>query len=52
MKLANQRQLRAAFPGCATLLTGNAAVNAHMNAVNTELGFRPVERRLEFQKSL
>jgi hypothetical protein len=30
--------------------TGNADVNAHMNAVNERLGYRQVEDMLEVQK--
>lgn len=40
------------FPGCRTMLTGNADVNVAMNAVNERLGFRPVERVHEMQKRL
>ena len=38
IKLANHRQLREHFPQCRVLLTGNADVNAAMNAVNDALG--------------
>ena len=41
IKLANHRQLRAHFPSCRVLVTGNADVNAPMNAVNEALGFVP-----------
>ncbi|NUR09005.1 MAG: GNAT family N-acetyltransferase [Nocardioidaceae bacterium] len=52
VKLANHRQIREAFPQCRVLLTGNADVNAPMNAVNTQLGYRDVERCVELQKTL
>ena len=34
------------------MVTWNAEVNAHMVAVNEQLGFEPVERLGEFQKRL
>jgi hypothetical protein len=34
------------------LLTGNADVNAPMNAVNEALGYREVERCVELQRDL
>ena len=52
MKLANQRLVRARFPGCRILMTGNAGVNAAMNAVNDRLGYRLVEVSVEMQKQL
>src|SRR3954452_24880103 len=52
VKVANHRQIRAAFPECAVLLTGNADENAPMNAVNTQLGYRDVERCVELQKDI
>jgi GNAT superfamily N-acetyltransferase len=52
LKVTNQRLVREAFPGCRTLLTGNADVNAAMNAVNERLGYRSVERVHEMQKRL
>jgi GNAT superfamily N-acetyltransferase len=52
MKIANQRAIRERFPDCLNLFTGNAGVNAPMNAVNDRLGFRSVERCVEMQKSL
>jgi len=52
IKLANHRQLRAAYPGCTILMTGNADVNAAMNAVNEQLGYRGVERCFSMQRSL
>ena len=52
MKVANHRALRAAYPQCRILMTGNADVNAAMNAVNERLGYREVERCVELQKEL
>jgi len=52
MKLANQRAVRAAHPDIEVLFTGNAGVNAPMNAVNDVLGYRFVERCVEMQKNL
>jgi GNAT superfamily N-acetyltransferase len=52
MKLATHRSLRARFPDCQIVLTGNADVNEHMNAVNEQLGYRLVEQILEYQKVL
>ena len=52
MKVANHRAIRAAFPQCRVLMTGNAGVNAAMNAVNERLGYREVERCVEVQKQL
>jgi len=52
IKLANHRQVRATFPQCRVLMTGNADVNAPMNAVNQQLGYRDVERCVELQKSV
>jgi GNAT superfamily N-acetyltransferase len=52
IKLANHRQIRATYPDCRILLTGNADVNASMNAVNDALGYREVERCVEMQKDI
>lgn len=52
IKLVNHRQLREHFPQCRVLLTGNADVNAAMNAVNDMLGYREVERCVEMQRDL
>lgn len=52
MKVANHQAVRAAFPQCQILMTGNAGVNAAMNAVNDRLGYREVERCVEVQKSI
>ena len=52
MKPRNHRRLRAGHPECTVLMTGNAGVNAAMNAVNGRLGYRDVERCVELQKEL
>jgi GNAT superfamily N-acetyltransferase len=52
VKLANHRQVREAYPDLRVLLTGNAGVNAPMNAVNDQLGYHEVERCVEMQKDL
>jgi ribosomal protein L21E len=52
IKVANQRALAERFPELDWIVTGNAAVNAHMNAINDRLGFRVVERCLEMEKTL
>ena len=41
MKAAMWQRLRAAEPEVTTLQTGNAASNAHMLAINIEMGFQP-----------
>ena len=50
MKLATHRSLVAQVPECRIVATGNADVNAHMNAVNERMGYRLVEDMLEVQK--
>ena len=50
VKLANHRSLAAALPECELVRTTNADTNAHMNAVNEQLGYRQVEDMLEVQK--
>jgi GNAT superfamily N-acetyltransferase len=52
VKVANQRALAGRFPQLEWIITGNADVNAHMNAINDRLGFRVVERLLEVEKAL
>jgi GNAT superfamily N-acetyltransferase len=52
IKLANHRQVREVFPQCRVLMTGNADVNAPMNAVNLQLGYQDVERCVEVQKAV
>ena len=52
MKLATHRRLVERFPGCEWVETGNAGVNAAMNAVNEQLGYRVVEQALDLQKRL
>lgn len=50
MKVLLHQRLRAEFPATELLVTGNADVNDHMNAVNEQLGYRPIDRVLELQK--
>ena len=50
IKLATHRSLVAQVPECRIVVTGNADVNEHMNAVNERMGYRLVENILEFQK--
>jgi GNAT superfamily N-acetyltransferase len=50
MKVLLHQRLRAASPATELVVTGNADVNDHMNAVNEQLGYRPVDRVLELQK--
>jgi GNAT superfamily N-acetyltransferase len=52
LKATNHVRLRERFPGCRTILTGNADVNVAMNAVNDRLGFRAVEQIHEMQMRL
>jgi GNAT superfamily N-acetyltransferase/RimJ/RimL family protein N-acetyltransferase len=52
VKVANHRRLREDFPECRVLVTGNADVNAPMNAVNEALGYREVERCIEMQRAV
>lgn len=52
MKLLTHRTVHGLFPECAFVETGNAGVNAAMNAVNEQLGYRVVERALDVQKRL
>jgi GNAT superfamily N-acetyltransferase len=52
VKLANLRALVAAQPGVEWIRTDNADVNAPMNAINDQLGFRVVERCVELRREL
>jgi GNAT superfamily N-acetyltransferase len=52
LKVANHRALQADRAPAREIVTWNAAVNAHMIAVNEQLGFRPVGRLGEVQKKL
>ena len=52
LKLVNQLLLVERFPRVRAIETGNAHDNHHMNAVNEQLGFRPVGRWLEMQRRL
>ena len=50
LKVANHLALLERFPDAEWIITGNADVNAPMNAVNDRLGFRIVERCLEMER--
>lgn len=50
IKIENLRQLRAERPQVRAIWTGNAHNNAHMIAINEDLGFRPVDAHMEFQR--
>ena len=52
LKLATHRRLGELAPECGYVSTTNAGVNAPMNAVNEQLGYRAVERALDVQKVL
>lgn len=52
VKVANLRLLQETHPQITTLVTYNADVNAHMIAINEQLGFRPVAYLGELQKKL
>ncbi|WP_056681654.1 GNAT family N-acetyltransferase [Nocardioides sp. Root140] len=52
MKLLTHGRVRELFPECEFIETGNAGVNAPMNAVNERMGYRVVERCLDVQKRL
>ena len=51
-KLASHRALRAAVPACRLVVTSNADVNTHMNAINEALGYRPLETLLEYHRAI
>ncbi|HEY0700616.1 MAG TPA: GNAT family N-acetyltransferase, partial [Micromonospora sp.] len=48
-KVANLRQAMAAEPAWRRMDTWNAAVNEYMLAINTALGFRPLDRWISWQ---
>jgi len=52
MKVANQVEMMERFPDVERIVTGNADVNATMNAINDLLGFREVEVAHEMQRKL
>ncbi len=52
LKVANQQALLERFPDAEWIITGNADVNAPMNAVNERLGFRVVERCVEMERAV
>lgn len=52
LKVRNHLELQQTDPGKAVVHTWNAQQNDHMNAVNAQLGFRPVEAHQEWQLKL
>jgi GNAT superfamily N-acetyltransferase len=52
VKLANLRQLREHFGEVTHVWTGNADVNANMNAINEMLGFRPVDALVSYRREI
>ncbi|MFZ2013389.1 MAG: GNAT family N-acetyltransferase [Nocardioides sp.] len=52
VKLAGHRALRAELPECQAVVTSNADVNQHMNAINEALGYRQLETLLEYHRTL
>ncbi len=52
IKVANLRRYQARFPHVQVVHAWNAEVNSPMVAINEALGFRPVERMLEMQRTL
>jgi GNAT superfamily N-acetyltransferase/RimJ/RimL family protein N-acetyltransferase len=52
VKVANQQAMLERFPDAEWVITGNADVNAPMNAVNDRLGFRIVERCIEMERKV
>ena len=52
LKVANHLALLERFPDAEWIITGNADVNAPMNAVNDRLGYRIVERCLEMERTV
>ena len=52
VKVANLQRLQVEWPDIDRIVTYNADVNSHMNAVNELLGFVATERLGEFQRTL
>ncbi len=52
LKVRLHRLIRERWPACERVITGNAGVNTHMNAVNDLLGYEVVEEAHELQKVL
>jgi GNAT superfamily N-acetyltransferase len=51
-KLDSHRALRADVPGCHLVVTSNAEVNVHMNAINEAMGYRRLETLVELHRSI
>ena len=52
IKLASHRALVDQVPGCRLVVTSNAEVNSHMNAINQAMGYRLVETLVEYHERL
>ena len=52
VKLENLRQARRHRPGLRVIDTFNASSNTHMLAVNRAMGFRPVDRWMQWQQTV
>ena len=52
LKVAALDVALAAYPDLRTVDTSNAEANEHMNRINQQLGYRPIETLLELQKRL
>jgi GNAT superfamily N-acetyltransferase len=52
MKAASHQALLERFPDAEWIVTGNADVNAAMNAVNDAFGYRVVERCIEMERTV
>jgi GNAT superfamily N-acetyltransferase len=51
-KLASHRALREQVPGCELVVTSNAEVNTHMNAINERMGYQQLETLVEYHRRL
>ena len=51
-KLASHRALREQVPSCHLVVTSNAEVNTHMNAINEAMGYRRLETLVEYHRQI
>ena len=51
-KLASHRALREQVPACELVVTSNAEVNTHMNAINERMGYVELETLVEYHRLL
>ena len=51
-KLASHRALREQVPACELVVTSNAEVNTHMNAINERMGYVQLETLVEYHRLL